>query len=124
MYKQVLAVTPAGTTGAATGSTQVALTNFGRLEAVYLEFGSSVTNDTRINIQFTDPVDNFLTVVSNSGAWYFPRHPVSNTGGTSYTSTSSLGLTRFPMVGTLVARAISSSPVTNAVTAHIYIDED
>jgi hypothetical protein len=124
MYKQVLAVTPAGTTGSATGSASVVLETTGELNAIYLEFGSSVTNDTRVNIQFADPVDNFLTVVSNSGAWYFPRHPVSNTAGTSYTSTSALGLTRFPMIGTLVARAISSSPVTDAVTAHIYIDED
>jgi hypothetical protein len=122
MYKQVLAVTPAGTTGAATGSAQVVLENLGELHSVYLDY-TSVTSDTVVRLQFTDPAATLMTVAANAtDGWYFPRSVAVNVSGAGYSA--AMDLERFPLVGTLVARATSSTPTTNGVKAHVYIDED
>jgi len=121
MYKQIVSVTPSGTTGAATGSNSIALTDPGWLEAVYLDY-TSVTIDTRVQIQHLTPAGNVLSVTGKTDAWHFPRKPASNLAGTSYSS--AMGLQRYPVLGTLVVRATSSTPTTNGVRAYIYIDED
>jgi hypothetical protein len=121
MHKHILSVTPAGTTGSATGSASIALTRFGELHAVFMDFGS-ITSDTVTRLELVDPVNQMLTLTGvTTDAWYFPRSTLNTNTGATYTSTA--GMVRYPLVGTLVLRASSSTPTANGVEAHVYVEE-
>jgi hypothetical protein len=121
MHKHILSVTPAGTTGSATGSASIALTRMGELHAVFLDF-TTVTSDTVTRLQLVDPPATMLTLTSvNSDSWYFPRSAINSSTGHSYTA--SYAAIRYPLVGTLVLRATSSTPTTNGVEAHVFVEE-
>jgi hypothetical protein len=121
MHKQVLSVTPAGSTGSATGSASVVLQRGYELEAVYIDF-TTVTSDTWSRLELADPATVLLGPISGAtDAWYFPRDNFNSPTGTSWTGT--YGVARYPLVGTLVGRAASSTPTTNGVEFHVYIRE-
>jgi hypothetical protein len=121
MIKQILSVTPAGSTGSATGSASVVLQRGYELEAVYIDF-TSVTSDTWSRLELADPASVLLGPLNTTtDGWYFPRKLFNSSTGTSLTGT--YGMARYPLVGTLVGRAASSTPTTNGVEFHVYIRE-
>jgi len=121
MFKQVLSVTPSGTTGSATGSTSVVLTRGYELDAVFVDF-TSVTSDTWIRLELVDPPATLLGPVNaNSDGWYFPRDNYNSSTG--HSMTSSYGMVRYPLLGTLIGRAASSTPTTNGVEFHCFLRE-
>lgn len=121
MIKQILSVTAAGTTGSATGSASVVLQRGYELVAVYLDF-TSVTSDTQSRLQLLDPATTLLGPIAGAtDAWYFPRHAYNSSTGTTWTAT--YGVANYPLVGTLVGRAASSTPTTNGVEFHVYLRE-
>jgi len=123
LIRHKILVTPAGVTGVASGNTTVLLERYGDLHALYLDFASTVTNDTVVLIKTTDPeIPIFTLTGSKTDAWYFPRETVNTATGASYTSTSTT-LISYPIVGSLKVTASASSPVTDAVTAYVYIEE-
>jgi hypothetical protein len=122
MQKHVLSVTPAGATGAATGSALVTLYGGAKIYGFYLDF-AAVTSDTCVRLETipdTSPV--FVLTSSTADGWYFPRYAVCTSTGASYSSLAT-DLVQFPVIGSLACRVGSSTPTAAGVVAHVFMDE-
>jgi hypothetical protein len=122
MLKQVLSVTPAGTTGSATGSDSVVLSRGYVLDGVYINY-TSVTSDTVVRLQLVDPPVTMLVIETNAtDGWYFPRKNYCTSTGASYSSWLS-SIAEYPIMGTLVARVSTSTPTTNGVKFYCWFKD-
>ena len=116
------AITPTGTTGATNNTTVMSPVYNGTLYAVYLDYASSVTSVTNVEIRLNDPAIAIFTKNDNAtDGWYWPRETAVTQSGTAYASTA--GVFSFPVVGDLRLSVSSGTPSTDAVTAYVYVEE-
>lgn len=118
------ALTPTGTTGATNNTTVMSPTYNGTLYAVYLDYASSVTSVTNVEIRLNDPAVSVFTKEDNAtDGWYFPRwKPRSNTGA-RWTAEATSDGQQPPVFGQLTLAVTSSTPATDAVTAYAFIQD-
>lgn len=122
MLRASAVVTPSGGTGTtASGSETFTPIYAGKLWAVYLDYAANVTSVTDVIVSLGSGTSNpLLTVDSNaSDGWYFPRSALVSKNATAVASTSA----PFPVCDILTLTVGSSSPITDAVTAYAYIEE-
>ena len=117
MQRVVINVTPAGTTGGASGSGTATVFYVGNLHAVYLDYYGSTASTCVHLAQSMAPSQNLLTVNSNSAdGWYFPRSAIVTSVAASMT-----GYAPFPVIDKLVMSVGTSVPQEH--TAYVYIQE-
>jgi hypothetical protein len=114
--------TGTGTTGTVNASSDTVPGHNGKLYALYLDYGSTVTSITNVTLALTTPVLTLFTVSDNSSdGWYWPRETAVTQSGTAYGSTA--GVLPFPIVGDLRLSVSSSTPSVTAVTGYVFIEE-
>ncbi len=129
MKKLKAQLTPLGSAGSASGTAAFnQVVDGGTLYAVYLDYAGSAPATTDVTIKLADPAVNVLQVSNNAiDGWFFPRYRTSYrtpTAAALYTvAADDVGLA-LPIVGELNLVVLQSNPISNGVTAYVYVQED
>jgi hypothetical protein len=118
-------ITLTGTAGSASGTAAFDSWHDGKLYAVYLDYGSTVAATTDVSIKAGTPaVTMFERLNSATDGWFFPRYrPVTNTAA-QFAQEADDAAQMLPIVGAPQLVVAQSTPVANAVTAYLFIEED
>jgi hypothetical protein len=93
----------------------------GKLHAVYLSYGSTMTSSTCVQLtQMDAPSALFLDIAASSAsAWFYPRTALSTSTGIAVANTSAA----YPVAGALLARAASGA-ASGKVKVFAYIEDE
>ena len=122
MLRSIIAVTSAGTTGAAIGTTTNTPYYEGELHAVYVEYAATMTATTTARLSLADPSLALLTLTATAGGWFFPRLVSSSNAGAAQPATA--GVFAYPVTGHLVGTVATAAPATDACKFTVYIKEN
>jgi len=123
MVKQ--SVTPSGAAGSASGTAAYDNWHDGKLYAIYLDYASGVTSTTDVDLKLYDPaVSVFDRDNSATDGWFFPRYKPSGSTSSVLTQATDPSAAMVPLVNPPNLVVAQSSPIADAVTMYLFIEED